>query len=284
MHRSSASKKSSKPPPEGPEVRLTTDWLKTNIQDNIVRDIKQLGRFSRQSIVNIEKIKNNKIINIRCRGKVIVLDFENNISAISTLGMSGRWTRIQDKHTALILWCEKPPTRGILPVYYDDQRRFGNFKVVLIHEATSKLDELGWDALAEPLLFNKICSRISKYLKKPIAEVLLKQDVFAGVGNYIRAEVMYMAGIHPQKLVADITDEEWNLLCSAIVNVMQEAYAKKGTTLENYYGGNGERGDHVDFLKVYHKTMDPHGHPVSFYKDKNDRTVWWVPAVQGANK
>ncbi len=272
------------PPPEGPEVRHTADWLKSNVQDCIVRDVSQHGRFVKQPIARLDELKSKKVTGVRCRGKVIVFDFEGDVSAISTLGMTGRWTRLEGKHTGLTLWCERPPTRGMLPVHYDDQRRFGNFRVVSTREATAKLDELGWDALQDPSMSGKARVRIAKYHLKPIAEVLLKQDVFAGVGNYIRAEAMYRARVHPDRLVINMPDKVWDPLCVAVVNVMRESYSRGGATLENFYGGDGERGDQVDFLEVYGKITDPDGRAVSRRKDKNGRTVWWVPEVQGGKE
>jgi formamidopyrimidine-DNA glycosylase len=270
--------------PEGPECRRAADWLKSNTMDCVVRDVEQSGRFVKQPIARVGELKNKRVTSVRCRGKVIVLDFEGDLSAISTLGMTGRWTRSPGNHTALTLWCERPPTRGILPVYYDDQRRFGNFRVVATREATSKLDELGWDALAEPGTSGKARQRAMKYALKPISEVLLLQDVFAGVGNYIRAEAMYRARVHPERLLINMPSKVWNPLCSAIVDVMRESYSRGGATLENFYGGDGERGDQVDFLEVYGRITDPNGRAVARRKDKSGRTVWWVPEVQGGNE
>lgn len=284
MHRSSASAKSSRPPPEGPEVRRTADWLKNSVLDCVVRNAEQFGRFVKQPIARLGELKSKRVANVRCRGKVIVLDFEDDLSAISTLGMSGRWTREEGKHTALKLWCEKPPTRGMLPVYYDDQRRFGNFRIMSAREATSRLDELGWDALAEPMTSGKARQRAMKYAKKRICDVLLMQDVFAGVGNYIRAEAMYRARLHPERLVINMSDNVWEPLCSAVAAVMKESYSRGGATLENFYGGDGERGDHVDFLEVYGRVTDPEGRAVARRKDKSGRTVWWVPEVQGGDE
>jgi formamidopyrimidine-DNA glycosylase len=270
--------------PEGPEVRRTADWLKSNVQGCVVRDVNVSGRFSKQPIAELGELLSRTVTGVRCRGKVIVLDFEGDLSAISTLGMTGRWTRHEGKHTALKLWCERPPARGILPVYYDDQRRFGNFRIASTREATSRLDELGWDALSDPTSYGKARVRVIKYAKKPISEVLLKQDVFAGVGNYIRAEAMYRARVHPDRLVINMPDKVWDPLCVAVADVMRESYSRGGATLENFYGGDGERGDQVDFLEVYGKITDPDGRAVSRRKDKNGRTVWWVPDVQGGNE
>ncbi len=266
--------------PEGPEVRKTADWLKSNIGGCVVRSVDFAGRFTKKPIERLEELKNAKCVGVRCRGKVIVLDFDNDVSAISTLGMSGKWTRLEEKHAALRFGCELPPTRGILPVYYVDQRRFGDFKVVDTRAATSRLDELGWDALQDPEGYGKARVRVMKYAKKPISEVLLNQDVFAGVGNYIRAEAMYRAKVDPARLVINMPDPVWNPLCEAVADVMRESYSRGGATLQTYYTGDGERGDHVDFLEVYGKSHDPFGNPVERKKDKNGRTVWYVPAIQ----
>lgn len=268
--------------PEGPEVRKTADWLKNNVAGCIIRSVDFAGRFVKQPIERLTELQNKKCVNVRCRGKVIVLDFENDVSAISTLGMSGLWSRADGKHAALKLGCEWPPTRGIVPIYYIDQRRFGNFKVVDIREATSKLDELGWDALTDPTSYGKVRVRALKYTKKatPVCEVMLDQEVFAGCGNYLRAETMFRAGIDPWLEWRKLECDDEAHLCQAVADVMRESYARGGATLENFYDGDGMRGDQVDFLEVYGKTHDPQGNPVERKKDKNGRTVWYVPAVQ----
>lgn len=270
--------------PEGPEVRKTADWLKSNLLGCIVRSIETGGRFVKQPIADLEKLKNKKVVGIRCRGKVIVLDFEGDVSAISTLGMSGMWTRREVPHVAITLWAELPPARGILPVRYADQRRFGNFVVVDTRAATSKLDDLGWDALSDPQAFGKPRVRAIPYARWKLADALLKQDVFAGVGNYIRAEAMYRARLDPETTLLNLSIDGWDRLCQAVADIMRESYSRGGATLETFYDGDGNRGDQVDFLEVYGKTHDSHGNPVERMKDKSGRTVWWVRGVQLAGR
>jgi len=268
--------------PEGPECRKTADWLKSNIGGCVIRSVDFAGRFTKKPIARLEELKNAKCVGVRCRGKVIVLDFDNDVSAISTLGMSGKWTRNEEKHAALRLGCELPPTRGILPIYYVDQRRFGDFRVVDTRAATSRLDELGWDPLNEPGMHGKVAARAARYGNKltPVCQVMLDQEVFAGVGNYIRAEAMYRARVNPWTPWAHIHNIDKASLCVAAERVCAESYSRGGATLETFYDGDGNRGDHVDFLEVYGKVLDPHGNPVERKKDKNGRTVWYVPTVQ----
>lgn len=268
--------------PEGPEVRRTADWLQSNLVGHIVRNVTAAGRFVKQPIAKLEDLNNKKVVGVRCKGKVIVLDFESDVSAVSTLGMSGRWTRLEAPHIALTFYCELPPTRGILPVYYVDQRRFGNFVVTDQRKATSTLDNLGWDILTDSKAYGKVQTRAAKYKtrKTPVCQVMLDQDVFAGCGNYLRAEAMYRAEIDPWQEWRNLFTEDVFRLCEKLSQVCAESYARGGATLETFLDGDGNRGDQVDFLEVYGKTHDPRGNPVERKKDKAGRTVWWVPLVQ----
>ncbi len=166
--------------------------------------------------------------------------------------------------------------------YYVDQRRFGNFRVTNFREATSRLDDLGWDALSDPKAYGKAIIRGEKYKnrKTPVCEVLLDQDVFAGCGNYLRAEAMHRAKINPWQEWRNLLRSDQELLCVALARVTTESYIRGGATLETFLDGDGNRGDQVDFLEVYGKTHDPHGNPVERKKDKGGRTVWWVPQEQ----
>lgn len=48
--------------------------------------------------------------------------------------------------------------------------------------------------------------RVKMYPNELIADVLLDQEIFAGVGNIIKNEVLYRTRIHPQSIVKEISD------------------------------------------------------------------------------
>lgn len=263
--------------PEGAEVRVTADWLRERLVGSILRHVQVIGgRFAKQPIVNIADANNEKIVDVRCKGKVIVVDLEGETSLVSTLGMTGRWSSQPDKHAAVVLHVEKPPTRGMRPLYFVDQRRFGNLKIVDTSEANAKLDELGWDPLADPTGHWIAYHRLNKRTKKFICEVLLEQSVFAGVGNYVRAEALYRAEIDPWSTIATLSDERWKRLHTAIVDVCAESYRLGGASIESFLSGDGEPGGYAKQLQVYGKTTDPDGRAVLKKKDRNGRMVWYV--------
>jgi endonuclease-8 len=51
----------------------------------------------------------------------------------------------------------------------------------------------------------KALQKILSYPNEQVADVLLDQDIFAGVGNIIKNEVLFLARIHPERAVGKIS-------------------------------------------------------------------------------
>ena len=50
----------------------------------------------------------------------------------------------------------------------------------------------------------KASEKLKKYPTQMICDTLLDQDIFAGVGNIIKNEVLYRIKLHPENLIEDI--------------------------------------------------------------------------------
>ena len=61
-----------------------------------------------------------------------------------------------------------------------------------------------------------------KYKERMIGDVLMEQEIFAGVGNIIRIESLYRAKIHPASLVKDIPEKKLVFLIETVVNYSYE--------------------------------------------------------------
>lgn len=64
-------------------------------------------------------------------------------------------------------------------------------------------DPLGGDWDAEKAMEN-----VLKFTNERIGVVLLNQSVIAGIGNILRNEILFRAGIHPERVIADLSPEE----------------------------------------------------------------------------
>jgi len=79
-----------------------------------------------------------------------------------------------------------------------------------------------------------------------IADVLLDQDIFAGVGNMIKNEVLSLVFIHPQTLVKDLSDKKLKELIKVTKEFSYQFYLWRKEFLL------------LKHLKIHRKSVCPH--------------------------
>jgi formamidopyrimidine-DNA glycosylase len=87
--------------------------------------------------------------------------------------------------------------------------------------------------------------------------VLLDQRVVAGVGNIYADEALFEAKLHPRQLGRRTSEAEAERLRRAIVKVLRRAIDKKGSTIRDYFFGDGDAGEYQDEFRVYQCTGQP---------------------------
>jgi formamidopyrimidine-DNA glycosylase len=79
----------------------------------------------------------------------------------------------------------------------------------------------------------------------------MDQRLVAGIGNIYANEALWRAGIDPSRRAADVAPDETAALHDAIVHVLEESIALRGTSFRDYRDASGERGGFVERLAVY---------------------------------
>jgi formamidopyrimidine-DNA glycosylase len=115
---------------------------------------------------------------------------------------------------------------------------------------------------------------------KSIAEVLMDQGIFSGVGNYIRAEALYLCKLSPWRQANKLSQDEIKALCQACMDVMQESYQHQGATIHTYKTVYGEEGKYSTLFKVYGQKQDPEGRKIIKQATPDKRTIHWCPEIQ----
>lgn len=267
--------------PEAPEVRRIVDQMEPLIVGKTLKDITfQSGRYMKKlpdgykSILADLPLKINKL---NCKGKFIYFEMDSRWSIWNTLGMSGGWINKPGSYhqRACLEFVDADP------IFFIDIRNFGTLKFVNSpSELTKKLQSLGPDVLTTDVSFNLARSKIKNRYKKTLAEILMDQSFMAGVGNYIKAEALYLAKLSPHRKGGSLTDEEIDALNKAIHSVVRESYKSGGSTFKTYADFNGDVGTFTSRFMVYGLSEDPQGNPVIKEETLDKRTTHWVPAVQ----
>ena len=69
--------------------------------------------------------------------------------------------------------------------------------------------------------------------ERTIGAVLLDQTVVAGVGNYLRAEILWQCRIDPWRAVGDLSEAEWACLADEVPRVCGLGYREAGRTVSD---------------------------------------------------
>ncbi len=267
--------------PEVAEVRRIVDQMSEVILNQTLESIQILsGRYLKskpENYIDFTNALQMRITNLNCKGKFIYFETDSVWNIWNTLGLTGGWTKdSENEHNRL-----KFNFANIDPVYFYDIRNFGTIKFCKSEAALlKKIKSLGPDILQEVIPDNVFKSLLRAKGKKTLPEVLMDQSVLAGVGNYIKAESLYLAKISPHRLASSLTDDEYSLLNQAIHSVATESYKSGGSTFRSYADFNGEGGSFASRFMVYGQSKDPKGNVVVREETKDKRTTFWVPNVQ----
>jgi len=90
-----------------------------------------------------------------------------------------------------------------------------------------------------------------------IKQFIMNGSVVVGVGNIYASEALYHAAINPKRAAGRIALQRYDALVTAIQDVLQAAIKAGGTTLRDFYGGDGEPGYFQQDLAVYGRDNEP---------------------------
>lgn len=266
--------------PEGPEVKRNTVDLAMKISESDLLELRvESGRYTRNDLTGLKEFVASmpcKVLGAGCHGKFIYVMFNNGWNLWSTLGMTGVWSSKRSKHTRFSMLT----TRG--NVYYNDIRNFGTLKFVYgKSQLLDKLNSLGVDLLSQEVSNNDFLAKMRKHDKKNICKVMMNQSVLAGVGNYIKAEALWISRLSPKLNVSDIEDFQLLELKEAIQEVMKSSYCHGGATFLTHTDFSGYKGGYKDRFLCYNRKKDAEGNDVIKTKTPDGRTTHWSIERQG---
>ena len=265
--------------PEGPECRKYGQDLARRISGKTLQSIEIIGgRYLKKDPTGIEVFRNHLPMNIvgaGTHGKFVYWILGEELSIWSTLGMTGSWSSEKTKHSRLKF------TLNDGAVFFNDQRNFGTLKFVRgKFQLIEKLRSMGPDMLAEDVSDEVFSEALRRKPNWEITKAIMDQSIIAGVGNYIKSDSLWLAGISPKRSVESLTDQDMSALNRSIKHIMRESFQSGGATIRTYKSFNGEEGDYSRKFLVYNQTIDPDGNPVIKENTSDGRSTYWSPTTQ----
>ncbi|MDO8513119.1 MAG: bifunctional DNA-formamidopyrimidine glycosylase/DNA-(apurinic or apyrimidinic site) lyase [bacterium] len=275
--------------PELPEVETIKEGLNSRIRGRVIKDIEirepKLFRGDEKKVVGAEikkvwrrakvllvELSQEKIASSRARndiflaihlkmtGQLVYQGADCKIKVVGGHPQAEYNQPLPHGHTHIIF----DFTDGSR-LYFNDLRKFGWVAVFDKEELKEQtfIKDVGPEPLAEE--FKSQISNLKMTIqnsKRAIKTLLMDQSFIAGIGNIYSDEILYDAGVRPDRLAGSISDEEIAKIFKVIPEVLKHALEHGGTSDSTFIGVDGERGDYLKHAYVYHKFKDPKGHKI----------------------
>ncbi len=141
---------------------------------------------------------------------------------------------------------------------FSDMRKFAK---VMLFETSKRgeiadLNVLGPEPL-DDLSLATFQTQLSKKPKSKIKTVLMDQTIIAGIGNIYSDEILWESGIHPERRVENISQEEMKTMWQAGKKILTSGIELGGDSMSDYRNIYGERGGFQNSHKAYRRTGKP---------------------------
>jgi len=262
--------------PELPDVEVFKQYLDATSLHQSIAEVKILApeMLKGMSVKELKQaLEGDAFESSRRHGKYLFVKLDKGAFLVLHFGMTGFLTYFKDMDKEL-------PHERLLVAFsngyhlaYDCQRKLGEVALAEDVETFVEERELGTDAMEIDLdSFKRAFSRTRASIKS----ALMDQRRIAGIGNIYSDEVLFQAGVHPQKKASQLDDSSLKALFQAMEEVLTatiESRAEPERFPEGYLIPH-RRGD---------KICPKCGGEIKTAK-VSGRTAYFCPSCQGSKQ
>ena len=215
--------------PEGPEVRIAADKIAKAIAHKPIAEI----FFAFEHLKPYEDILVQQLVTgVDTKGKGMLIRFDNGLSIYSHNQLYGKWTiskayKYPETKRQLRLAIHNDKKSALL--YSASDIEVLDENAIAIHPFLSRL---GLDVLDRQTTTRKVKARLQdkSFCRRRFTSLFLDQRFLAGLGNYLRSEILFVARIHPSLRPVDCNSEQISALAKAALKVPRQSYQTQGIT------------------------------------------------------
>jgi len=301
--------------PEINEVRQYANFLLLHLKNTNITQINILnGRYKKHSPFQHynELVKDLpiKLVDVKTKGKflyMILSSASKQFYLFSTLGLSGGWIykkygeNSKYEHPTILEYLKKEQVDSYMStsikhlnvefktskgsMYFYDTLSFGTLKVIDDDkELNKKLNSIGSDIMdIDFTIFQEQITK-KKNLTKVIGLVLMDQKTISGIGNYLRADILWMCKISPFRKVSKLSEQELKLIFhNSKVLTWGQFDKKKAIQAQIITTKDKLPADYDRDFFVYNEAEDIYGNKVTkeeLYEGSQKRFIYWVKNYQ----
>jgi formamidopyrimidine-DNA glycosylase len=259
--------------PELPEVETIRRDLEERLPGKKIKEVeihkeRMVKGISPQQLA--KELAGKEVKHLRREGKIVIIELKEEKYLLIHLKMTGQLIYEDKKETVAGGHSREEETLeeavgGELPnkythvifefqdggcLYFNDLRQFGYIKLIEAKELEKIREDQGVDPLAEEFDAEYLADVLKKRSTE-IKKVLMDQKVIAGIGNIYADEILFDAGVRPDRSASNVSDQEIEEIVDSAKKILKKAIEYRGTTFSNYTDGKGNKGNFSSKLRVY---------------------------------
>ncbi len=210
--------------PEGPEIYRAA----ARIADAVLGQRVQV-RFYLERLKEFEPMLDGlRVDAVRAKGKAMLISFENGWTLYSHNQLYGVWyvRKSAPKTNRQLRVSLQGPTKTARLYSASD------IFVLSPEELASWpfLQKLGLDVLDPEVSVSEVLARYRdpKFQKRRLTALLLDQGFLAGMGNYLRSEILFVAKVPPSYRPCDCSEQQLAALAQASLDLPRRSVETKG--------------------------------------------------------
>lgn len=269
--------------PELPEVETTVRQIKRAVLGLSIKDVwtdygspHHLGKKNIKDRPFFEKFKKTvigkKIVGTSRIGKHVLIHLSDGVTILTHMKMSGHFlygTYKKVKNT----WVPGEEREALFDPYnrfihlvftlsndkhlaFCDLRKFA--KITFFHDnernSVADLSVIGPDPLDKKFTLKYFKKRLFEKPHGKIKQVLMDQSIIAGIGNIYSDEILFVAGVHPEEKVENISYQKLQRMFSATRLILKHSIKIGGDSASDFRTLDGKKGGFQHMHNAYRKT------------------------------
>ena len=228
--------------PEGPEIRRAADALNRVLRAHTALSV----RFAAEKFPHLQaygkRLSGQVVRAVEPRGKALLTHFENDLTIYSHNQLYGEWrvfrgnappTHLQTRltiatarHTAVLYSASEI---AVLPTHAVPQHPY--------------IAKLGVELLDAKTRLSDVVAQVSapQFARRTLAALLLDQGFLAGIGNYLRSDILFVARLHSNRRPAELTQPQRHALARAALHLTRRSLRTRGITNAPSVGATSAR-------------------------------------------
>lgn len=215
--------------PEGPEIWRAAAELAVVLDEQYI----EAAEFTQPHLKRYAAtFTGQRVLRVEARGKALLTHFDNQLSLYSHNQLYGIWFVRKQRRF--------PKTNRTLRVALHTASHSA-----LLYSASDicvldayglsehpYLAKLGPEALQSEVTWRDIAARLGdlRFRGRSLASLYLDQHFVAGIGNYLRSEILFNAGLHPARRPKDLSRGEIGKLARCTLEITRRSLQTGGIT------------------------------------------------------